>query len=133
MGNGVVQRGTGQTGPHSASHTPCRPGYIVTQALGPGVHRWDTLCWVLLSWSGTPTVLAQGPSFQGPSAPSLSGCPRSGLPDPHSQSVSSPRNSSTAMSTPLHGPRSGAAERLAMLFLPGGLLPQTGKARQQKA
>lgn len=80
-----------------------------------------------------PLLLAQGPSFQGPSAPSLSGCSRSGLPGPHSQSVSSPRNSSTVMSTPLHGPRSGAAERLAMLFLPGGLLPQTGRAHQQKA
>ena len=49
-----MQRVTGGTGAHSASHTPCRPGDIITQALGVGVFIYGTRCaecWVILSWS----------------------------------------------------------------------------------
>lgn len=113
-------------GPLCLSHPVPPWGHHHSGPRGWGVHPWDTLCRALgdaVLELRHPLLGAQGPSFQGPSPPSLSGCSGSGLLILTVSPISSPNNSAVT-STPLHGPRSGGAERLATLFLPGGLLPQ---------
>lgn len=69
-------------GPLCLSHPVPPWGHHHSGPRGWGVHPWDTLCRALgdaVLELRHPLLGAQGPSFQGPSPPSLSGCSGSGL------------------------------------------------------
>lgn len=92
-----MQRVTGRTGPHSASHAPCRPGDIITQALGVGVFIYGTHCaerWVMSSWSwDTHCCVHRGLHSRGHHHPASQAVLAAGFLIPSVSPISSPNNS----------------------------------------
>lgn len=89
-----MQRATGRTGPHSASHRPCLPGDTQAPGLGCSSMGHTVQSWVMSSWSWDTHLLAVHRGLRPrPSPPSLRLFSQPGFLIPTVSPISSPPNS----------------------------------------